>query len=341
MRAVGLFEPSPLGAEQALADLDIREPQPGPRDLKVAIRAVSINPADTFMRRRFTPTPGSPRILGYDASGIVEAVGSDVSLFKAGDEVFYAGDMTRAGSNAEFQVVDERIAGLKPKNLSFTEAAAMPLTSITAWELLFDRLGVGYGSKSTPGVLLIINGAGGVGSMLTQLARQLTGLTVVATASRPETLSWCEKMGAHHVINHHEPLDEGLHKIGIQQADFVAGLTGSDRQMPAIVKAIAPQGRFALIDDPKVLDITPFKLKCVSVHWELMFTRSMFHTPDMIEQHRLLTSVAELVELGVLRTTLTTNLGPMSAATIAQGHSLAESGRSIGKIALSGFAKVQ
>ncbi|WP_213775780.1 zinc-binding alcohol dehydrogenase family protein [Bradyrhizobium sp. dw_78] len=341
MRAVGLFEPSPLSAEQTLADLEIPAPEPGPRDLKVAVRAVSINPADYFMRRQFTPTPGKPRVLGYDASGVVEAVGSDISLFKPGDEVFYAGDMTRAGSNAELQLVDERIVGPKPKTLSFLEAAAMPLTSITAWELLFDRLGVGYGSESTPGVLLIINGAGGVGSMLTQLARQLTGLTVVATASRPETIAWCEEMGAHHVINHHEPLDEGLRRIGIEQADFIAGLTGSDRQMSAIVKVIAPQGRFALIDNPDVLDIAPFKLKCVSVHWEMMFTRSMFHTPDMIQQHRLLTSVAELVDVGVLRTTLMTKLGPMSAATIAHGHSLAESGRSIGKIVLSGFPVTQ
>lgn len=337
MRAVGFFEPSPLCAKKALIDLDIQEPHPGPRDLKVAVRAVSINPVDTFMRRQFTPTPGAPKVLGYDAAGIVEAVGTDVSLFKPGDEVFYAGDMTRAGSNATFQLVDERIVGPKPKTLSFLEAAAMPLTSIAAWELLFDRLGVGYGSKSIPGVLLIINGAGGVGSMLTQLARQLTGLCIVATASRPETMAWCRKMGAHHVINHHEPIDLELLRIGIGQVDFIASLTGSDRQMPAIVNAIAPQGRFALIDDPKVLDITPFKLKSVSVHWESMFTRTMFHTPDMIAQHRLLASVADLVDAGVLRTTLTTSLGPMSASTLARGHSLAESGRTIGKIVLGAF----
>jgi zinc-binding alcohol dehydrogenase family protein len=338
MRAVGLVESPISGSKPDLAEFDIPMPEPGPRDLRVAVRAVSINRADIAMRGRPTAEWACPPVLGYDASGVVEAVGSDVSLFRPGDEVFYAGDMTRAGSNAEFQVVDERIAGPKPKTLSFTEAAAMPLTSITAWELLFDRLGVGYGSKCVPGVLLIINGAGGVGSMLIQLARQLTGLTIVATASRPESVAWCRQMGAHHVVDHHQPLDRELARIGIEQADFVAGLTGSDRQLPAITKVIAPQGRFALIDDPKILDIAPLKLKSVSVHWELMFTRSIFRTSDMISQHRLLASVADLVDAGVLRTTLTTSLGPMSAATIAQGQDMAESGRSIGKIVLSGFA---
>jgi len=337
MRAVGLYEPSLLDPGQALVDLDVPVPEPRPRDLRVAVRAVSINPADIYMRKSFAPTQGQPQILGYDASGIVESVGSEVSLFNVGDEVFYAGDMTRPGSNSELQLVDERIVGLKPKTLSFTEAAAMPLTSITAWELLFDKLGVVFGSKTDPGVLLIINGAGGVGSMLTQLARQLTGLTVVATASRPESIGWCRQMGAHYVINHHEPLDHGLREIGIEQVNFVAGLTGSDRQMSAIATVIAPQGKFALIDDPKPFDISPLKLKSVSVHWELMFTRSMFQTADMIAQHRLLTSISDLVDLGILRTTLTNSIGPMSAATIARGHTLAETGRSIGKIVLGGF----
>jgi len=339
MRVVGLFGPSELSAEQVLSDLEVPDIVPGPRDLKVSVRAVSLNPADVFMRKNFKPTPGVAQVLGYDAAGVVEEVGPQVSLFRPGDEVFYAGDVTRPGSNAEYQLVDERIVSLKPRTLSFTEAAAMPLTSITAWELLFDRLSVGFGTKTSAGVILIINGAGGVGSMLIQFARRLTGLTVVATASRPETTAWCMSLGAHHVINHHEPLDEGLHRVGIEHANYIAGLSGSDRQMPSIVRAIAPQGRFALIDDPKVLDVAPLKLKCVSVHWELMFTRSMFQTPDMIAQHRLLTSVAELVDARVLRTTLTTSLGPMSAETIAQGHRLVESGRSIGKTVLSGFGR--
>jgi NADPH2:quinone reductase len=227
--------------------------------------------------------------------------------------------------------------GKKPESLSFVQAAALPLTSLTAWELLFDRLRVPYGSKTQDDALLIINGAGGVGSILTQMARRLTGLMVIATASRPETIAWCKAMGAHHVINHRNPLDAELQGIGVPEVRFVAGLTATDEHLPAIVNALAPQGALALIDDPKVLDIVPFKRKSLSVHWELMFTRSLFGTPDLAQQHRILNEVAGLVDAGVLRTTLKEEFGGINAANLRRAHAAVESGRSIGKVVLSGF----
>jgi zinc-binding alcohol dehydrogenase family protein len=332
MKAIGYRQPLPLTNPESLLDLDLPIPQPGPRDLRVAVRAVSVNPVDVKQRANAQPPAGQVRVLGFDAAGIVDAVGADVSLFKPGDAVFYAGAIDRSGSNSAFQLVDERIVGPKPASLDFDAAAALPLTAITAWELLFDRLCVARGAAG--GTLLVINGAGGVGSILTQIARQLTGLTVVATASRPETIDWCRAMGAHHVIDHTRPLDEGLRAIGIEQ---VAGLTATDRHFGAIVKAIAPQGKLALIDDPKTLDIVPLKRKSVSIHWELMFTRSLFQTTDMIEQHRLLTEVSRLVDAGTLRTTMTASAGRIDAEGLKRAHALVESGRSIGKTVLAGF----
>jgi zinc-binding alcohol dehydrogenase family protein len=335
MKAIGYRQPLPLTNPESLLDLDLPIPQPGPRDLRVAVRAVSVNPVDVKQRANAQPPAGQVRVLGFDSAGIVDAVGADVSLFKPGDAVFYAGAIDRPGSNSEFQLVDERIVGPKPASLDFDAAAALPLTAITAWELLFDRLCVAHGA--TGGTLLVINGAGGVGSILIQIARQLTGLTVVATASRPETIDWCRAMGAHHVIDHTHPLDEGLRAIGIAQVEYVAGLTATDRHLGAIVKAIAPQGKLALIDDPKTLDIVPLKRKCVSIHWELMFTRSMFQTGDMIEQHRLLTEVSRLVDAGTLRSTMTANAGRIDAEGLKRVHALVETGRSIGKTVLAGF----
>ncbi len=337
MKAIGFRTPLPLTDANALLDLDLPLPTPGPRDLRVAVRAVSVNPVDVKVRASATPPEGEARVLGFDAAGIVEAVGAEVTLFRPGDEVFYAGAIDRPGTNSAFHLVDERIVGRKPATLSFTEAAALPLTAITAWELLFDRLGVPYGVKRGGGTLLVINGAGGVGSILTQIARRLTGLTVIATASRPETIDWCRKMGAHHVIDHRQPLNEGLAAIGIPQVDYVASLTATAAHLPAILAAIAPQGRMALIDDPASLDIVPFKRKSVSVHWELMFTRPLFGTADMIEQHRLLNEVADLVDAGILATTLTQDAGPITAENLRRVHGLVESGRSIGKAVLTGF----
>jgi zinc-binding alcohol dehydrogenase family protein len=337
MKAIGYRKPLPITDAEALVELDLPVPEPGPRDLRVAIRAVSVNPADVKLRASAAPEAGQARVLGFDAAGVVEAVGAGVTLFRPGDEVFYAGAIQRAGTDSEMHLVDERIVGRKPRSLSFAEAAALPLTGITAWELLFDRLGVPYGRKESEGTLLVVNGAGGVGSILTQLARRLTGLRVVATASRPETEAWCRQMGAHAVINHHEKLHEALRAIGIPQVEFVAGLTATDRHLPAIVEAIAPQGRLALIDDPQTLDIVPFKRKSASVHWEFMFARPLFETPDMIAQHRLLNEIADLVDAGVLRTTMTRDAGPITAANLREVHALVESGKAMGKTVLSGF----
>jgi len=337
MKAVGYLEPGPIAREDALLDFaNVPAPTPGPHDLLVRVQAVSVNPVDTKVRVRSTPTDG-PRILGWDAAGTVEAVGSAVTLFRPGDAVFYAGDLTRPGTNAELHAVDERIVGHKPRTLDWAEAAALPLTSLTAWELLFERLGVPYGRKTGGGTLLVINGAGGVGSILIQLARRLTGLTVIATASRPETIAWVQRMGAHHVVDHHKRLDEELARIGHPEVDYVAGLTASERYLPLFPTIVAPFGRIALIDDPESFDIVPLKRKSITVGWELMYTRSMFATPDMVEQHRILEEVSHLVDSGVLVTTLTDTIAPINAANLKRVHGVVEGGTAIGKTVLAGF----
>ncbi|GAA0740083.1 zinc-binding alcohol dehydrogenase family protein [Sphingomonas sp. ABOLD] len=334
MKAIGYHQPGSIDRDDALLDLDIPAPTPGPQDLLVRVKAVSVNPVDVKIRAGSPAPEGGPKILGWDAAGIVEAVGDAVTLFRRGDAVFYAGDITRPGANAELHTVDARIVGHKPTSLDWAEAAALPLTAITAWELLFERLNVPHGRKQAQGSLLVINGAGGVGSILIQMARRLTGLTVIATASRPETIAWAEQMGAHHVIDHHKPLDEELVRIGHPEVHYVAGLTASDRYLPLFPKIVAAQGHIALIDDPAHLDIVPLKRKSITVAWELMFTRAMFHTPDMIEQHRLLEEVAQLVDAGVLRTTLRERIAGIHAANLKQVHALLESGRAIGKTVL-------
>jgi zinc-binding alcohol dehydrogenase family protein len=290
------------------------------------------------MRMRDRPPPGQARILGWDAAGVVEAVGAEVTLFRPGDEVFYAGALERPGTNAEYHVVDERIVGPKPKSLDFVGSAALPLTSLTAWELLFERLRVPLGVKRAGGTILVVNGAGGVGSILIQLARRLTGLRVVATASRNETIGWARAMGAHDVIDHRGPLHEGLRAIGVRQVEYIASLNASDRHHAALVEAIAPQGKIALIDDPKGgFDVAPFKRKSVTVAWESMFTRSAFETADMVEQHRILTEVSALADAGVLRTTLAERAGTIDATNLREAHRKAESGTAIGKMVLAGF----
>jgi NADPH2:quinone reductase len=337
MKAVGYRKSLPVSDDQSLIDVELPAPTPGPRDLRVKVEAVSVNPVDTKVRMRAQPPEGEVKVLGWDAAGTVEAVGSEVTLFKPGDAVFYAGSIARPGTNAEFHLVDERIVGAKPKSLSFTQAAALPLTAITAWELLFDRLGVAAGKSSDARHLLVIGGAGGVGSILIQLARRLTGLTVVATASRPETRDWCLSLGAHHVIDHAKPLDEELKRLGMPAVELVAGLTQTEQHFPAIVEAIAPQGKFALIDDPKALDVSLLKRKSVSLHWEFMFTRAVFETADMIAQHRLLGDVAALVDDGVVRTTLGEEIGAINAANLRRAHGIVESGKARGKLVLTGF----
>jgi zinc-binding alcohol dehydrogenase family protein len=337
MRAVGYRQPLPIDHPAALLDLDLPRPVPAGRDLLVKVEAVSVNPVDVKVRARVGPEPGQAKILGWDAAGVVAETGPDCSLFKLGDAVWYAGSILRPGTNAEYHLVDERIAGAMPK-LPFAAAAALPLTAITAWELLFDRLAIPFRKPREGRTLLIIGGAGGVGSVMIQLARRLTGLTVVATASRPETQAWCRELGAHAVIDHGRPMPDQLRAIGLPAIDYVASLTATERHLPAIAEIIAPQGRFGLIDDPKTLDATPFKRKSASVHWEAMFTRSTFETPDMIGQHDLLCEVARLVDDGLVRTTLTQELGPIDAASLRQAHALVESGRMRGKVVVAGFS---
>jgi len=333
MKAVGFTKSLPIAEAGSLVDLELPTPVPGPRDLLIEVRAVSVNPVDTKMRMRGV-APGETKVLGFDAAGVVKSMGRDVTLFRTGDEVFYAGSNIRPGTNAQFHLVDERIVGTKPKQLSFAEAAALPLTAITAWELLFDRFGV---TRNTTGSLLVMGGAGGVGSMMIQFARKLTHLTVIATASRPETVDWCRKYGAHHVVDHTRPLHDELKRHGFPEVNYIAGLTATAKHLPVYPAILAPQGKLGVIDDPGVLDIMPFKRKCNSVHWEAMFTRSMFTTDDMILQHDLLDEVSALVDARTLQTTLTRNLGTINAANLRQAHALIESGTSIGKVVLEGF----
>lgn len=336
MKAVGFYRNLPISDDQALVDLELPEPEPGPRDLLVDVHAVSVNPVDTKVRRNAAPADGQARVLGFDAAGVVRAVGSAVSLFKPGDRVWYAGSIARPGSNAERQLVDERIVGRLPQRLDFAQGAALPLTAITAWELLFDRLQVRRDRSDES--LLVIGAAGGVGSILVQLARQLTGLRVIGTASRAETRAWVERLGAHDVIDHSRPLNEELRRLGLTQVDYVASLTQSDRHYDAVVEALKPQGRLGLIDDPATpLDVMKLKRKALSLHWEMMFARPVFETPDMIEQHRLLNAVADLVDAGRVVTTVGEHFGRIDAANLRRAHALIESGTARGKIVLEGW----
>jgi zinc-binding alcohol dehydrogenase family protein len=335
MKAVAYRQPLAIDAAESLIDVTLPDPTPGARDLLVRVHAISVNPVDTKVRKRAAPPPGELKVLGWDAAGIVESVGPQVTLFKPGDRVWYAGDITRPGSNAELHCVDERIVGRMPASLSFAQAAALPLTAITAWELLFERLGV---AAQTQGALMIVGAAGGVGSILTQLARQLTSLTVVGTASRPETQAWVRELGAHHVIDHGQPLSAELQRVGVPSVTHVASLTQTDRHYAEIVKSLAPQGRLGLIDDPaQPLDVMALKGKSLSLHWELMFTRSMFQTADMQAQHELLNRVAQLVDEGRLRTTLGEHFGAINAANLKRAHAHIESGAARGKAVLEGF----
>src|SRR3954469_15796476 len=316
MKAVGYRQSLPIESGESLLDFETAKPEPLARDIRVAVKAVSVNPVDTKIRKRAAPPAGDSKILGFDAAGVVDAVGAEVTLFKPGDEVFYAGSILRQGTNSEFHLVDERIVGRKPKTLSFAQAAALPLTSITAWELLFDRLGVQPGKSVDPRTLLIIGGAGGVGSILIQLARRLTGLTVIATASRPESRTWCLDLGAQAVIDHAKPMGEQLDRLSFPRVALVASLTNTDQHYKAVADIIAPQGKFGSIDDPPECNVAAFKGRAVSIHWESMFTRSSFHTPDMIAQHHLLNDVADMVDKGVLRTTLDQTFGTINAANL-------------------------
>lgn len=337
MRAIGYENPQPIDAPTALIDIDLPRPAPTGRDILVEVKAVSVNPVDTKIRASAKADPGQWKVLGWDAAGIVTAVGPQASLFKAGDAVFYAGAINRSGTNAEYHLVDERIVGRKPASLDFPAAAALPLTAITAWEMLFDRLKVRDAVAGAANAILVIGGAGGVGSIAVQLARSLTDLTVIATASRPETADWAKSLGAHHVVDHSKPLAAEVAALGIGAPAFIFSTTNSVDHLAEIAEAIAPQGRFGLIDDPKALDVLPLKRKSVSTHWEMMFTRSLLQTSDMIEQHELLNAVARLVDDGKIRTTLAEVVGPINAENLRKAHAMIESGRTRGKLVLDGF----
>ena len=335
MKAISFTQHAlPIDHPQALIDISLPRPTPGPRDLLVEVRAASVNPVDTKVRAG-TITK-EPIILGWDATGIVREVGAEVTLFQPGDEVFYAGSIARPGSYSEFHLVDERIVGHKPHSLSAADAAALPLTSITAWELLFDRLGVVEGTGEGK-CLLITGAAGGVGSMLVQLARKLTRLTVIGTASRQQTADWVRQLGAHHVIDHSQPLLAQLQALGVPEIDYVASLTHTEQHFAQLIDVLKPQGRLGVIDDPETLDVVPLKRKSLSLHWELMFTRSLYETPDMINQHHLLNRVSALIDQGVLQTTVGEHFGAINAANMRRAHALIESGKARGKIVLEGF----
>ena len=335
MKALGYSEQGPVTVAGAVVEFETAEPQPGPNDLLVEVKGVSVNPVDFKVRANRPPPEEGPRILGFDASGVVKAVGSNVTAFKPGDEVMYAGEFTRSGSNAEYQTVDERLVGRKPSSLSFADAAALPLTSITAWELLFESLGVKEGTGDGE-ALLVIGGAGGVGSILVQLAKKLTKLTVVATASRPDTQDWVKKMGADHVVNHRNNLAEEMSALGIAPR-YVASLTNTDDHFASIVEMIKPRGNIAMIDDPQNLDIASIKLKALTFSWEFMFARSMFQAEDMVAQQTLLNRVADLVDKGELVSTVNKNCGPLSVANLRTALEHQSSGRAIGKTVLGGF----
>ena len=343
MKAVGFKRALPIDEVESLIDFDAPKPEPGPRDLLVAVRAVSVNPVDTKVRgsRHQGSAPSgpteTPRILGWDAAGVVVGMGAQVSGFQVGDEVFYAGALERSGTNAEFHTVDFALVGQKPRTLDFARAAALPLTSITAWELLFDRLAVPHGGGEGSAIL-ITGGAGGVGSILVQLSRQLTKLQVIATASRPDTVKWSLERGAHHVVDHTKPMPEQLKAIsGVKPIRYVASLSGTARNFQQLVDVLAPQGRIAVTDDPATLDAVPLKRKSASLHWEFMFARSMWQTDDIGEQGRLLSRIADLVDEGVLQTTATQTFSPINAANLKEAHRIAESGKAIGKTTLVGF----
>lgn len=336
MRAVGLFEYLPIQNEQSLVDVQIDQPQATGKDLLVHVQAISVNPVDTKVRAPREGSEVTARILGWDAAGDVIAVGADVENFAIGDQVFYAGDITRPGSNSEYQLVDERIVGKKPQSLSFNEAAALPLTSITAWEALFERLGISPDGEDAGKSILIIGGAGGVGSIAIQLAKQLAKLHVVATASRPESMVWVKNLGADQVVNHRNDLDKELSAIALPQVDYIFCLNNTAQHWAAMANAIAPQGRIcSIVETPDPVNLDMLKSKSATFVWEFMFTRSMYQTADMIEQQRLLQAIADLVDSGKLKTTVNRVIQPINAANLRQAHMMIEQGQSVGKVVLA------
>jgi zinc-binding alcohol dehydrogenase family protein len=335
MKAIGYTQNGPIDGAGALNVVDIDKPTPGARDILVAVKGISVNPVDAKLRENRAPD-GDVGILGFDAAGKVVEAGSDVTGYAIGDEVFYAGDVTRHGTNAEFHAVDERIVGKKPTTLDFVESAGLPLTSITAWEMLFDSFKLVEGGHAGQS-LLVIGGAGGVGSILIQLAKALTNLTVIATASRPETEDWVRKMGADHVVDHREDLAAQVDALGLTPT-YVAALTATDQHWPAINQLVAPRGHVALIDDPQNLDISVAKPKALTISWEFMFTRSMFNTDDITAQRDLLNRVSQMIDAGTLQSMVTERADVLTVSTLTDAHKRQESGRVIGKQVLPGLS---
>ncbi|CAM2986745.1 MULTISPECIES: zinc-binding alcohol dehydrogenase family protein [Pseudoalteromonas] len=335
MKAIGYQKSLPIENELSLQDIELETPTAHGHDILVEVKAVSVNPVDFKIRQAMPAAEGEYKVIGWDATGVVKSVGENVSLFKPGDKVWYAGDITRSGSNAQFQLVDERIVGHMPSSLSYGEAAALPLTSITAWELLFDRLNVAKNDDSKS--ILVIGAAGGVGSIMVQLLKQRTKLNIIASASRAETISWLEDLGADTIVNHRNPLSEEFAAKNLSEVDYVVSLNNTEQHLPEIEKVVKPQGQFALIDDPETLNIVPFKNKSVSVHWELMFTRSLFKTDDMQEQHVILNNVATMIDQGQIKTTVGEHLGKINAANLRKAHQHLESQTAKGKVVLEGF----
>ncbi|MDC9523919.1 zinc-binding alcohol dehydrogenase family protein [Pseudoalteromonas sp. Angola-30] len=335
MKAIGYQKSLPIENELSLQDIELETPTAHGHDILVEVKAVSVNPVDFKIRQAMPAAEGEYKVIGWDATGVVKSVGENVSLFKPGDKVWYAGDITRSGSNAQFQLVDERIVGHMPSSLSYGEAAALPLTSITAWELLFDRLNVAKNDDSKS--ILVIGAAGGVGSIMVQLLKQRTKLNIIASASRAETISWLEDLGADTIVNHRNLLSEEFAAKNLSEVDYVVSLNNTEQHLPEIEKVVKPQGQFVLIDDPETLNIVPFKNKSVSVHWELMFTRSLFKTDDMQEQHVILNNVATMIDQGLIKTTVGEHLGKINAANLRKAHQHLESQTAKGKVVLEGF----
>jgi zinc-binding alcohol dehydrogenase family protein len=338
MKAIGLTRYLPISDPQSLVDIEIARPEAIGHDLLVKVEAIAVNPVDTKVRAPKDKIEEVPRVLGWDAAGTVVAVGPDVTLFEVGDPVFYAGSITRPGANSEYHLVDERIAGHKPASLDYPQAAALPLTAITAWEAMFDRLGISPKGGDAGKSVLIIGGAGGVGSIGIQLAKVLAGLTVIATASRPESDAWCRRLGADHTIDHRAAIPAQLRALGFEHVDFILCFNDTDRHFNAMAEAIAPQGKIcSIVENAGPLPIGALKNKSATFVWEFMFTRAMFQTSDMIAQHRLLNEVARLIDAGKLQTTMGDNLGTINAANLRRAHALLEGGQTIGKLVLSGF----
>jgi NADPH:quinone reductase len=336
MKAVGLYQYLPIENEQSLIDIEMDCPQPAGKNLLVNVRAISVNPVDVKVRAPKSGTETSPRILGWDAAGEVIAVGPEVKSFSVGDQVFYAGDITRSGSNSEYQLVDERIVGRMPTQLDYPAAAALPLTVITAWEGLFDRLGISRHGDDEGKTILMIGGAGGVGSIAIQIASKLAKLKVIATSSREESREWCLKFGANSVINHHNSLEKELTALSINKVDYIFCLNNTDQHWAAMAKVIAPQGRIcSIVETKKPVDLGALKKKSATFVWELMFTRPIYQTADMIEQQRLLNIIADLVDNGELVTTVNQIIRPISAKNLRQAHAQIEQGHTIGKVVLA------